>query len=152
MVPELYLMSMPVFVRKSASNIRSYLISPSNTNALCWLTTLFLSSSGSHIARRTTISLAVHDLASVLTLRVLATGHGLQHLGRHLWEMKVIVDPGSNSTLRRVRDRIPAMVSHTMMLSGVSRALFGKVVPASFGLLASKMGKAWSWQLYHLLR
>ncbi len=93
----------------------------------------------------------MHDPARVLTLRVLAIGHGVQRLGRHLREMKVIVDPGSNNTLRRVRDRITAMVSHTMMLSGVSRALFGKVVPVFFGLSASKTEKACSWQLNPLL-
>ena len=82
--------------------------------------TLFLLSSGNGIARRTTISLAVHDPASVLTLRLFVTGQVLQCLGRHLREIKVTVDPGSKSTFSMVRDRTADMVSHTMMLNGVS--------------------------------
>ena len=69
--------------------------------------------------------LAVHDLASVLTLRLFVTGQGLQCLGRHLREMKVTVDPGSKSTFNMVRDRTDDMVSHTMMLNGVSLFLLG---------------------------
>ena len=109
--------------------------------------TLFLSSSGNRIARRTTISLAVHDPASVLTLQLLVTGQGLQYLGRHLQDIKVTVDPGSNSTFSMVRDRTDEMVSHTMILNGVSLFLLGMVDATSRGLslastLASKVGKA----------
>ena len=109
--------------------------------------TLFLSSSGNRIARRTTISLAVHDPASVLTLLIFATGQGLQCLGRHLWDMKVTADPGSNSTFSMVRDRTDEMVSHTMVLKGVSLFLLGMVDATSRGLslastLASNTGKA----------
>ena len=82
--------------------------------------TLFLSSSGNRIARRTTISLAVHDPVSVVTLRLFATGQGLQCRGRHLREIKVTVDPGSKSTFNMVRDRTADMVSQTIILSGVS--------------------------------
>jgi hypothetical protein len=37
----------------------------------------------------------MHDPASVLTLRLFATGQGLKCLGRHLRDIKVTVDPGS---------------------------------------------------------
>ena len=84
-----------------------------------------MSSSDNRIVQRTTILLAVHDLASVLTLRLFVTGQGLQCLGRHLQEMKVTVDPGSKSTFSMVRDRTADMVSHTMMLNGVSLFLYG---------------------------
>jgi hypothetical protein len=109
--------------------------------------TLFLLSSDNRIARRTTMSLAVHDPASVLTLRLFATGQGLQCLGRHLRDIKVTVDPGLNSTLSKVRDRTSEMVSHTMMLRGVSLFLLGNVATMSCGLSlasssASKTGKA----------
>jgi hypothetical protein len=61
--------------------------------------------------------------------------------------MKVTVDPGSKSTLRMVRDRTAEIVSHTMMLSGVSLFLLGMVDAASRGLslastFASITGKA----------
>jgi hypothetical protein len=62
--------------------------------------------------------------------------------------MKVVVDPGSNSTFNSMRDRTAEMVSHTMMLSGVSLALLGKVTLTSFGpavpLCSSNTGKAYS--------
>ncbi len=67
----------------------------------------------------------MHDPASVLTLHRLATGQRLQCLGRHLREMKVTVKPGSNSTFNMVRDRTANMVSHTMMLNGMSLFLLG---------------------------
>ena len=102
--------------------------------------TLFLSSSGNRIACRTTISLAVHDPASVVTLRLFATGQGLQCLGRHLREIKVTVDPGSKSTFNMVRDRTADMVSQTIILSGVSLFLLGILAEALFGfLLASEL-------------
>ena len=109
--------------------------------------TLFLSSSGKRIARRTTISLATHEPASVLTLRLFVMGQGLQCLGRHLWEMKVTVNPGSKSTFNMVCERTADMVSHTMMLNGVSLFLFGFVATNFLGLLlastlASNTGKA----------
>jgi hypothetical protein len=89
----------------------------------------------------------VHDLASVLTLQLLVTGQGLQYLGRHLRDIKVTVDPGLNSTFSMVRDRTNEMVSHTMILKGVSLFLLGMVDATSWGLslvstLASKTGKA----------
>ena len=109
--------------------------------------TLFLSSSGNRIVQRTTISLAVHDPASVLTLRLFVTGQVLQCLGRHLREIKVTVDPGSKSTFSMVRDCSDDMVSHTMMLNGVSLFLLGILATTFFGLslasrLASNTGKA----------
>ena len=48
----------------------------------------------------------------------------LQCLGRHLQLINVDVDPGSNSTLSKVRDLTVDMVS-TSILVGVSRFLFG---------------------------
>ena len=103
--------------------------------------TLFLSSSGNRIARRTTISLAVHDPASVVTLRLFATGQGLQCRGRHLREIKVTVDPGSNNTFNMVRDRTADMVSQIIMLSGVSLFLLGILAEVLFGFsLASELG------------
>jgi len=83
----------------------------------------------------------------VLTLRLLVTGQGLQCLGRHLRDIKVTVEPGSNSTFSMVRDRTDEMVSHTMILNGVSLFLLGMVDATSRGLslastLASKVGKA----------
>ncbi len=62
--------------------------------------------------------------------------------------MKVTVDPGSKSTFSMVRDRTAdIMVSHTMMLNGVSLFLLGILATTFFELslvsgLASKMGKA----------
>jgi hypothetical protein len=94
--------------------------------------TLFLSSSGNQIARRTTILLAVHDPASVVTLRLFATGQGLPCRGRHLREIKVTVDSGSNSTFNMVRDRTPDMVSHTIILRGVSLFLLGILAEVFF--------------------
>ena len=70
----------------------------------------------------------MHEPASVLTLQLFVTGQGLQCLGRHLREMKVTVNPGSKSTFNMVRDRTAEMVSHTMMLRGVSLFLLGKAV------------------------
>ena len=67
----------------------------------------------------------MHDPASVLTLRPFVTGQVLQCLGKHLREIKVTVDPGSKSTFSMVRDRSDDMVSHTMMLNGVSLFLLG---------------------------
>jgi hypothetical protein len=95
----------------------------------------------------TGLLLAVHDPASGLTLRLFVTGQGLQCLGRHLREMKVTVDPGSKSSFNMVRDRTADMVSHTMMLNGVSLFLLGIVATNFLGLtlasmLASNMGKA----------
>jgi hypothetical protein len=62
--------------------------------------------------------------------------------------MKEIVDPGSKSPFSRVRDRTAEMVSHTMMLSGVSLALLGKVAPmscrSSVSSSSSNTGKAYS--------
>jgi hypothetical protein len=55
---------------------------------------IFLSSSGNHIAQRTTVLLAVHDPASAVTLRIFATGQGLRCLGRHLQDVQVTVDLG----------------------------------------------------------
>ncbi len=109
--------------------------------------TLFLSSSDNRIAQRTTILLAVHDPASVLTLRLFVTGQGLQCLGRHLREMKVTVDPGSKSTFNMVRERTADIVLHTIMLNGVSLFLLGIVTTIFLRLslastLASNMGKA----------
>ena len=109
--------------------------------------TLFLSSSGNRIAQRTTVSLAVHDPASVLTLRCLAAGRGLQCRGKHLRAMKVTVEPGSNSTFYMVRDRTDDIVSHTMMLNGVSLFLLGILATIRSELslasrLASNAGKA----------
>jgi hypothetical protein len=102
--------------------------------------TLFLSSSGNRIACRFTISLAVHDPASVVTLRLFATGQGLQCRGRHLREIKVTVNPGSKSTFNMVRDRTADMVSQTIILSGVSLFLLGILAEALFGfLLASEL-------------
>jgi hypothetical protein len=91
--------------------------------------------------------LAMHDPASVLTLQLFAMGQGLQCLGRHLRDIKVMVDPGLKSTLSKVHDCTSKMVSHTMMLRGVSLFLLGKVATMSFELslapsLASKTGKA----------
>ncbi len=84
--------------------------------------------------------LAVHDPANVLTLRLFVTGQGLQCLGRHLREMKVTVDPGSKSTFSMVRDRTDDMVSHTMMLNGVSLFLLGILALTFFELsLASRL-------------
>ena len=40
------------------------------------------------------MSLAVHELASVLTLRLFEMGQGLHCLGRQLQEIKLTVDPG----------------------------------------------------------
>ncbi len=60
----------------------------------CFMLFILLSSPGNHIARRTTISLAVHDPASVVTLRLFATRQGLQCLGKHLRDMQVTVDLG----------------------------------------------------------
>ncbi len=74
-------------------------MSPMNTSALCRSMTWFLSSSGNRIAQRTTMSFVVHDLVSVITLQLFATGQGLQCLGRHLRDIKVMVDPGSKRTL-----------------------------------------------------
>jgi hypothetical protein len=48
--------------------------------------------------------------------------------------MKVMVDPGSNSTFSMVRDRTDEMVLHTMMLNGVSLFLLGMVDAMSWGL------------------
>ena len=79
--------------------------------------------------------LAVHDPASVLTLWLFATGQGLQCLGRHLQDIKVTVDPGAKSTLSMMRDRTAEMVSHTMMLKGVSLFLLGNADTTSVGLL-----------------
>ena len=79
--------------------------------------------------------LAVHDPASVLTLRLFVTGQGLQCLGRHLQEIKVTVDPRSKSTFNMVRDHTDEMVSHTIMLKGVSLFLLGIVVTTFLGFL-----------------
>jgi hypothetical protein len=49
MIPELYLMSIPVLDRKSAPKMTFYLHCPSKTNAFCFSTTQFLSNSGSLI-------------------------------------------------------------------------------------------------------
>ena len=80
----------------------------------------FLSSSGNCIARRTTIWLSMHNPASMLTLSVLVTGYGLQWTGRVLQGMNMAVDLELRSTFSRVPDRTAEMVSHTMMLNGVS--------------------------------
>jgi hypothetical protein len=138
MVPELYLMSMPLFVRKSAPSIKSYLILPSNTSAVCCSITRFLSNSGNRIAQRMTILFVVHEPASVLMFRAFSAGHGLHDLGRHFRRMKVTVEPGSKSTFSRMRERTPKMVSHSRMLRGVSLFLFGRLAAASCGTLSSK--------------
>ena len=78
------------------------------------------------------MSLAVHEPASVVTLRRFAKGPGLQRLGRHVRDMKVTVDLGLKSTLSMVRDRTSEMVSHSMMLRGVSLFLLGRVAMMSF--------------------
>ena len=67
-----------------------------------------------------TTSLVSQDPASVLILRSCLMGHVLQCLGRHLRLISVDVDPGSNNTLRKVRDLTVDMVSTTMILVGVS--------------------------------
>ena len=62
--------------------------------------------------------------------------------------MNMAVDLELRSTFSRVPDRTAEMVSHTMMLSGVSLALLGKVTLTSFGpavpLCSSNTGKAYS--------
>ena len=62
--------------------------------------------------------------------------------------MNMAVDPEPRSPFSRVQDRTAEMVSHTMMLNGVSLALLGKVGMMSFGLSASSsasnLGKAYS--------
>jgi hypothetical protein len=82
---------MPLFVRKLAPY---KVVVNAAVEHKCFMLFIFLSSSGNRIAQRTTISLAVHDPASVLTLRLFATGQGLQCLGRHLRDIKVTVDLG----------------------------------------------------------
>ena len=72
-----------------------------------------------------TISLVAHEPARVLILRPCAIGLVLQSRGRHLRLTKVAVDPGSNSTLSKTRDRTAEMVSTTMILVGVSRFVWG---------------------------
>ncbi len=139
MVPELYLISMPLYVRKLAPNIRSYLILPSNTSALCCSITRFLSSSGNRIAWRMTILFAVHEPASVLTLQAFSTGHGLHDLGRHFRLIKVMVKPELKSTFNRVRERTPEMMSHSKILRGVSLFLSGRAAVASCGASTSSL-------------
>jgi hypothetical protein len=89
----------------------------------------------------------VHDPASVLTLQLFVTGQGLQCLGRHLPVMKITVNSGSKSTFSVIRDRTNDMVSHTMMLNGVSLFLLGILAMTFFELslasrLASNTGNA----------
>ena len=60
--------------------------------------------------------------------------------------MKVTVDPGSKSTFSMVCKRTADMVSHTMMLNGVSIFILGIVAAAFLGLwsaspLISNTGK-----------
>ncbi len=93
------------------------------------------------------MSLAVHEPASVLTLRLFGIEQGLQCLGRHLWEMKLTVDPGSKSTFNMVRDRTTEMVLQTIMLRGVSLFLLGNLSATFLDLssvseLGSNTGKA----------
>ena len=99
------------------------------------------------------MSLAVHEPASVLTLRLFGIEQGLQCLGRHLREMKLTVDPGSKSTFNMVRDRTSEMVLQTIILRGVSLFLLGSLATTSFELplttqltfgLSSNTGKAYS--------
>jgi hypothetical protein len=137
MVLELYTILMLLFVRKSAPNIRSYLILPSNTCALCCSITWFLSSSSNRIAWRMTISFAMHEPASVLMLQAFSTRHGLHDLGRHFWLIQVTVEPGSKSTFNRVRERTPEMVSHSKILRGVRLFLSGRAAVASCGASTS---------------
>ena len=99
-------------------SISSYLILPSNTNAVCCLITWFLSSSGNHIAQRRSILFAMHEPASVLTLQALSTGHGLRDFGKHSWFMIVTVKPGSKITFNRVREHTPEMLLHSSILRG----------------------------------
>ena len=71
----------------------------------------------------------------------------MQCLGRHLQEMKVTVEPGSKSTFNMVCDRTDDMVSHTMMLNGMSLFLLGILATTLLELslasrLASNTGKA----------
>ena len=90
----------------------------------------------------------MHDPASVLTLQLFVTGQVLQCQGRRLQEIKVTVDPGSKSTFSMVRDRSDDMVSHTMMLNGVSLFLLGILATTFYfgsslaSRLASNTGKA----------
>ncbi len=120
MVLELYLMSMPSFVRKLAPSIGAYLILPSNTSAICCSIIWFLSNSSNCIAWRMTISFIVHELARMLMLWAFSVRHGLHNLGRHFQLMKVTVETGSKSTFSRVREHTPEMVSHRKILRGVS--------------------------------
>jgi hypothetical protein len=59
--------------------------------------------------------------ASVLILHFYLMGQVLQCIGRHLQLTSVDVDPGSNSTLSKVRDLTADMVSTTIILVGLSR-------------------------------
>jgi hypothetical protein len=57
--------------------------------------------------------------------------------------MKVTVEPGSKSTFSIVRDRTNDMVSHTMMLNGVSIFLFSILATTFFELsLASRLASS----------
>jgi hypothetical protein len=82
---------MLLFVRKSAPN---KVVVNAAVEHKCFMLFIFLSSSNNCIAQRTTISFAMHDPASVVTLRLFDTGQGLQCLGRHLRDIKVTVDLG----------------------------------------------------------
>ena len=81
----------------------------------------------------------------MLILHFCLMGQVLQCLGRHLQLTSVDVDPGSNSTLSKVRDLTANMVSMTIILVGVRRFLFGisiagGPVPTSGGSLSSIRG------------
>ena len=89
MVLELCLILMLLFVRKSAITIEP--------KCFMLLNDPSLSNSGNCIANRTTVWLSVHHPASVLTLWVLVTGHGLQCLGRPLRGMSMAINPESKT-------------------------------------------------------
>ncbi len=128
MIPELYLMSMPVLDKKSAPKMTSYLHCPSKTYAFCSSTTQFLSKSGSLIFLMTTVSFADYVPASVWIWRSLVIAHGLQCLGRHLRLIKVDVDPGSKRIFSSVRDLTEDIVSTTAMLVGMRCFLLGNLL------------------------
>jgi hypothetical protein len=131
MIPELYLMSIPVLDRKSAPKMTSYLHCLSKTHAFCSSTTQFLSNSGSLTFLMTVICFAEQVLASVWILCLLVIAHGLQCLERHLQLIKVDVDPGSKRTFSSVRDLTEDIVSTTAILVGVRCFLFGNLIGGS---------------------
>ena len=133
MVFVLYLILLPVFDKKSAPIMRSYLqFSASNTRALMLLIFLLLSSSGSLILLNFIISEVLNKPASVVIFLVFSILNDWQFLVKHCLLIRVVVEPESNSAFSILLDVTEEMLSITTMVMGVSLLVSGKMLISPF--------------------